>query len=144
VLRAFQDVDLILHAGDLVRPHVLEMLEKMAPVEAVLGNVDDFALRMVLPRQKVITAHGFRIGIIHGDGPGPSTLARARAAFSQYTGDEAVNCVVFGHTHQPYCEAQDGVLYLNPGSPTDCRRAPRPSCAVLHLDGVVRGEIVWL
>jgi len=144
VLRAFEDVEVILHAGDFVRQHVLETLLMLAPVEAVCGNVDDLDLRLTLPRRRIVALSGHRIGLVHGDGPGSSTLERARAAFTKQPADEAVQCVVFGHTHQPYCQVHDGVLYLNPGSPTDHRRAPRPSFGLLHLDGQLRGEIVWL
>lgn len=144
LLQAFRDVDLIVHAGDFVRQRVLEALQKMAPVEAVCGNVDDLDLRLTLPRQKIVALSGYRIGLIHGDDPDISPLSRAQAAFGGRPDGEAVHCVVFGHSHQAYCQTHGDVLYLNPGSPTDRRRAPRPSCGLLHLDGMVRGEIVWL
>lgn len=146
VLRVFRDVDLILHAGDFVRRPVLEALGKLAPVEAVRGNVDDPELRVTLPPRKVVELPGGRIGLVHGDGVGTTTLERARAAFSQQPPGQEVRCVVFGHSHQPYSRTHDGVLYLNPGSPTDPRWAPRPSYALLRVrdDGDMAGEIVWL
>lgn len=144
VLNTFEGVDLILHAGDVVRRQVLDTLNKLAPVEAVCGNVDDLDLRLTLPRQKVLEVGGFRIGLLHGDYPDVTALARARAAFQSRPDGRSVHCVVFGHSHQSYCQTQGGVLYFNPGSPTDRRRALRPSCGLLHVDGEIRGEVIWL
>jgi putative phosphoesterase len=144
VLLAFERVDLILHAGDLLRLQVLETLRKLAPVEAVCGNVDDLETRLTLPRRRIIELPGCRLGLIHGDNPTTSAAVWVRKAFASEDPAEAVHCVVFGHSHQPLCGTRDGVLYFNPGSPTDCRRAPRPSFGILHVDGEVRGEIRWL
>jgi putative phosphoesterase len=99
VLSALADVDLIIHAGDFVRPEVLSSLTALHPVHAVQGNVDDPELRRALPRQRVLTVGGFRIGVVHGDWPMSSPLERARKCFA---GDD-LDCVVFGHSHLPYC-----------------------------------------
>lgn len=127
-------VDLILHAGDLTDEAVLAELQLMAPVYAVAGNVDPPALAQRLPSALLVEVGppaggpGWRVGLIHGDtGVGSRTPQRARSAFRD------PDVVVFGHSHQPLCAEQDGVLLLNPGSPTDHRFAPWPSCAVLVL-----------
>ena len=50
--------------------------------------------------------------------------------------------VVFGHSHIPWLEDEDGLLLLNPGSPTDKRRQPEHTFAVLRAEGGrVRAEI---
>lgn len=139
VVEALREADLILHAGDLATPEVLdELCGYGKPVVAVRGNVDVPELR--LPRRAVIPVGPFKIGMIHGDGAASTTLGRAVAAFA----DEPVQVVVFGHSHQPLLQEENGRFYLNPGSPTDKRREPRYSFAWIHVeeDGL-RPELVY-
>ena len=132
-------VDLILHAGDVTSASTLRYLGTLAPVEAVYGNVDDTLLKATLPRSRVVQVDGFRIGLIHGDGPGGrTTMERARRAFAD------VDCIVFGHSHYPYLQRHGRVLVLNPGSPTDSRRAPRPSLGIINTTNGLVAEIVYV
>ncbi|MHB9091726.1 MAG: metallophosphoesterase family protein, partial [Chloroflexota bacterium] len=78
LLAALRGVDLILHAGDLVALSVLDELATVAPVEAVHGNVDGWEVINALPRTRIVQAGGKRIGLVHGDGAGSSTLLRAK------------------------------------------------------------------
>ncbi len=144
VFEAFEGVDLILHAGDLTTLDVLDELARLAPVEAVAGNVDLMGGggAAALPRRRVVDVAGVRIGLIHGDeGPGRSTPERARLAFAN-----ATRAVVFGHSHQPFNELIEGVLMFNPGSATDPRTAGEPSVGILTIrpdrDPPVDGELV--
>jgi len=141
IWEVFSDVDLIFHAGDIMEESVLIDLEAIAPVESVKGNMDlaDVYSKFKLPKKKVINVGNKNIGLLHGDGSSGTTLQRARKAFDQ----EEVDCVVFGHSHQPFNEVIDGVLMFNPGSCTDPRREPRPSCGILHVGDVIRGEIIY-
>lgn len=140
VLQAFQGVDAILHAGDLADESVLRQLERLAPVYAVRGNVDPPNLWHRLPARRLVTLGGVRIGLVHGDGTSGSTVERARRAFRA----DGVDCIVFGHSHEPYCERRDGVLLFNPGSPTDRRRQPQHSYGFLTItDGRVEGRILY-
>lgn len=139
VIDALARADLVLHAGDMIKEWVLQELERYAPVVAVAGNNDDEELWARLPRQTVVPAGPFRIGLVHGDGARGTTLSRAAAAFV----GERVDCVVFGHSHQPLCVSQGGVLYLNPGSPTDKRREPHYSFAWLRLGEELEAEHVF-
>ncbi|MGI5837474.1 MAG: metallophosphoesterase family protein, partial [Chloroflexota bacterium] len=126
-------------AGDITTISMLNQLKTLAPTEAVYGNVDDSMLKATLPRSRVVEAGGYRIGLIHGDGPGGGTTPeRAYRAFTD------VDCIVFGHSHYPYLERRGNVLMVNPGSPTDKRRAPRPSFALLNTAGGLTAEIVYL
>ncbi len=91
--------DLILHAGDFMRVEVLRMLEGLGPpVHGVHGNVDDDALRRMLPGARVVEAGGARIAMIHDAGPRTGRLARMRARFKD------ADAVVFGHSHLPLHE----------------------------------------
>ncbi|NLZ39076.1 MAG: metallophosphoesterase [Firmicutes bacterium] len=138
----FEGVDLLLHAGDLVVEDVLMELKTIAPVEAVAGNMDPPSLKQKLGRKKILELAGFRIGLIHGDygSERHKTPQRALEAFER----EQVDCVVFGHSHQPYLQKHNGILLFNPGSPTDRRREPRPSCGLLTLGKKISAEIIYL
>jgi putative phosphoesterase len=120
VLEAFKDVDLILHAGDLTSPRVIEELEEIAPVMAIQGNMDRVN-GIDLPKARVIEAEGLRIGLIHGE-----VYPRADSDQLLYLAKELnVDILVSGHSHQPKIEQKDGVLLINPGSPIVPRLADR-------------------
>jgi uncharacterized protein len=140
LLQAFAHVDLIMHAGDIQDESTLSSLQALAPVIAVAGNVDPLAFYKTLGRKKTIRCQGFTIGLIHGDGPRGTTLQRVAKAFC----DEEVDCIIFGHSHQPLVEKRDGILYINPGSPTDCRRQPHPSYAILEIGDQLRARILLI
>ena len=134
--------DLILHAGDLMRLEVLRALEALGPpVHAVHGNVDDAAVRAVLPERTVVEAAGARIAMVHDAGPSQGRLDRLRRAFPE------ADAVVFGHSHIPLHEAdpRTGFQIFNPGSPTERRRQPRHTMgeAVIE-DGRPRFAIITL
>lgn len=139
IFTAFKDVDMILHAGDLVQEEVLLDLLALAPVEAVAGNMDPFHLKKRLGEEKLLHIEGLRIGLTHGHGDRGRTMERAYQAFA----DQAPHCIVFGHSHQPYNQIYQGVLLFNPGSPTDKRREKYPSYGILEIfGGRVRGELI--
>jgi len=123
--------DLLLHAGDFSTLAVLRELEAIGPpVAGVHGNVDSADVRRLLPEERVVEAGGARIGMIHDAGPRAGRLDRMRRHF----GDRA-DLVVFGHSHMPLHErGPDGFQILNPGSPTERRRAPN------HTMGLIRVE----
>ena len=120
VIDAFSNVDLILHAGDLTSPKVIEELEEMAPVIAVQGNMDR-ANGILLPIAKTIEAEDLRIGLVHGE-----VYPRADSQQLLYLAKELdVDILVSGHSHQPKIEQLEGILLLNPGSPIVPRLADR-------------------
>ena len=126
VHQAFQGVDMILHAGDLVTPGVLDALAEIAPVTAVHGNMDVAAACVALPDRTVVKVAGKRIGLIHGHGvPQPERVLREPLDFEalhRYLWDQfekdAPDCIVYGHTHHAHIAAFRGVLMVNPGSAT--------------------------
>ena len=121
---ALAGVDHILHAGDVGPMDVITELETIAPVSAVLGNTD-YAIQ--LPQTRIETFVGQKFLVHHiVDLPVPSQLVRVAIA------DEQPNVVVFGHTHMPYNEHHDGVLFLNPGSTSNPRGGSAPSVAIVE------------
>jgi putative phosphoesterase len=127
------------HAGDFVATSVLEELRALGPVEAVHGNVDEGTLKAALPVERVVEAAGARIGMIHDGGP---RVGREQRLVARFAGCDAV---VYGHTHLPQVARAGGIWILNPGSPTDRRRAPVRTMLVLEIgDGAVVPELVTL
>ncbi len=124
-----EGVALILHLGDFTGLEVPALFEALAPLEAVAGNNDPPALVARFGRRKILELAGVRVGLVHGDGRGGTTVSRSLAAFA----GEPVDVVCFGHSHQPLCERRDSVWIVNPGSPTDKRRQPRYSYAILEI-----------
>lgn len=130
LVEGLRGVDLILHAGDWVSPESVELLERIAPVDGVAGNNDGEALVRRFGRRKIVGCGGCRIGIVHGDGMRGTTERRARDAFR----DEPVDLILFGHSHNPLLEREGGIWLVNPGSPTDKRRQPAYSYAILTVE----------
>ena len=61
----FRDVDLILHAGDVDRPEVLERLRRLAPVICVRGNMDQGPWAGHLPSLEIVAVGGLELGLLH-------------------------------------------------------------------------------
>jgi uncharacterized protein len=122
-----REAELILHTGDFTAPSVLAELEALAPVAAVHGNVDEWPLREALPERRVVEAGDLRIGLVHDPGPRTGRYERLRDWFP------ACDVIAYGHTHAPELVPASGAWIMNPGSPTERRRA------LGHTMGVIRG-----
>jgi len=135
VLAAAGRADLILHAGDITGAALLAELGGLAPVVAVLGN-NDVELVGELPEQRELDLDGVAVALVHDAGPRAGRAARLRRWFP------AADLVVYGHSHQPDdSTGEDGLRIVNPGSPTQRRRAPTRTYGELVVD---RGRIVEL
>ena len=141
----FQDVDLILHAGDINTSQVLTDLETIAPVVAVWGNNCDWTILQTVPQTQLLEIESARIGLAHGD-VAAKGASFENEGFLQSTASNALShfpdadCVVFGHTHRPLIQWRtraDGgeVLLFNPGSAGKKRGAAHLSCGILRVDG---------
>lgn len=130
--------DLIVHAGDVTSPDLLDQLRAFAPVEAVLGN-NDHQLVGVLPEATEVDVEGYRIAVVHDSGPTAGRPARMRRRFPD------ADMVVFGHSHLPCDEdGVDGQRLFNPGSSTWKRRAETHTIGLLDVEHgqLVHREIV--
>jgi hypothetical protein len=79
------------------------------------------------------------VAMVHDSGPKKGRWGRMRRWFPE------ARIVVFGHSHIPWLEDEDGLMLLNPGSPTDRRRAPDHTFALLHVEaGGIRAEVLAL
>ena len=104
-LKALEGVELIIHAGDVGEPKVLAGLKRIAPVHAVRGNTDRGDWAADLPHTRVVEVGGVLLLVLHE----LFCLDLDPAA-------AGLSAVIFGHSHYPYLERKNGVLYLNPGS----------------------------
>ncbi len=116
VLDAFKQVDLIIHAGDLVNLGVIEELKSVcAKVVVVAGNMDQEAVKNKYPVKQVLEIFGKKIGLMHGAGPALNLLELLKDAFKE----DDCDLIIFGHSHKSMNERIGAVLFFNPGSATD-------------------------
>ena len=132
-----ETADHILPAGDVVDPVLLDELEALAPTTVVMGNCDAQDVReWGATDDAQLELGGVRIAMVHDSGLRPGRRGRMRARYSD------ARVIVFGHSHMPVNEDEEGLLLFNPGSPTWPRRAPFRSMGLLWIDnGDVEGEI---
>ncbi len=104
-LAALKGSELIIHAGDIGTPEVLERLQRIAPVHAVRGNNDRAAWASGLPLTEVVELGRVHVYLLHDIADLDIDPAAARMA-----------AVITGHSHKPLIEEQGGVLFVNPGS----------------------------
>jgi len=104
-IEALTGSSLILHAGDVGDPNVLEGLRAVAPTIAVRGNVDTSAWAKTLPMTEVVEVGALHLYMLHN--LADLDLDPAAAHFA---------AVISGHSHRPSADVRNGVLFLNPGS----------------------------
>lgn len=113
VFKAFKNVNLIIHAGDLTSQKVIDTLKKIAPVTAIQGNMDR-VYNLNLPKTEIITVNDLKIGIAHGE-----IYPRGDEQQLYYLALElGVDILITGHSHQSFIKKIKDILLLNPGSPT--------------------------
>jgi uncharacterized protein len=138
ILETFRGADLILHAGDVVVMPVIDQLSTLAETISVRGNMDRGDLARRLPDKKIIDVQGFKIGLTHGYGPPWGMTRKVRAMFDD------VDCIIFGHTHQPLVKEDNGILFFNPGSPTDKRFTKVNTFGLLEITDRLAARLVYL
>ncbi|MGI8955136.1 MAG: metallophosphoesterase family protein [Nocardioidaceae bacterium] len=121
-------VDLILHAGDVCVPQVLDELAAFAPVRVVLGNNDGFDIAAWGAPEKIeLDLDGLAVAMIHDSGPAQGRIRRMRRRFPE------ADLVVYGHSHIPMDLTENGLRIFNPGSATDRRRQPHGTVGLLQI-----------
>lgn len=120
-------VERILHAGDVGPADLLVELEAIAPVTAVWGNTDTFDVRERVEAVARLDLVGHRVVVLHGHQLGTPTPDGLRRAVPD------ADVIVYGHTHRPLIDEEDGVLVVNPGAAGAARFGIPPSVAILSL-----------
>ena len=134
VIKSFNDVDLIVHAGDIGDTDVLETLQTITGVHSVRGNVDGGKWAWDLPNTEVVQVGQTYLYVLHD--LNSLDLDPVAAGF---------NAVISGHSHIPKIEEKNGVLFLNPGSAGPRRFNYPISIAFLYINGTsIETEIVEL
>lgn len=139
VLESFKDVDHIIHAGDLMSMDVIYQLEELAPVTAVAGNIDLPDLLERFGDKKILTLGNYNFGIFHGHGKKGKTIDRVMKCFQ----DDKVDCIIFGHSHIPFCQYFGDILLFNPGSPTDKRKNMYYSFGIIDIDEAISPHLIY-
>jgi len=135
----FQDVDMIIHAGDFCSLEDYQVFEKIADTQAVFGNMDDADIRKKLPEVRELEYEGIKIGVYHGDGARHGIIERILSRFTKNKPD----IIIYGHTHNPMNEVIDGIHFFNPGSPNDTVAAPYCSYGILEINnGKFKTQII--
>jgi putative phosphoesterase len=144
VRTAFQGVDLILHGGDIVAPMVLDWLEEIAPVLAAAGNNDHGWSDPRMAPTQWLEVSGWRLAMVHDMEPEERPI---QDLVKQYLKGERADVIVTGHTHFERLDYREGVLQINPGSPTypHLTSTRLGTVGILELDsGRLEAEIVRL
>lgn len=133
-IAALRDVELILHAGDVDRPEILDRLRSIAPVTAVRGNVDHGSWAYDLPQREILQIDDVHIYMLHN---------LDHLDLVPETAD--IHVVIYGHSHIPEITRDNGVLYLNPGSAGSRRFRYPATVALMRIQGSsVEAELVEL
>ncbi|WP_028081648.1 metallophosphoesterase family protein [Solimonas soli] len=133
-VEALRGCELIVHAGDIGAPEVLDGLRALAPVVAVRGNNDGDAWAQAVPETRTFAAGPLRLHLLHD-----LKLLDLDPRAAQ------IAAVVSGHSHRPRIYVRDGVSYINPGSAGPRRFSLPVSLALAEIDGgAIRARIVEL
>jgi putative phosphoesterase len=130
VFNVFEDVDYIIHAGDLVELSVIDDLEQLAPVLVVYGNMDGPEVRGKLQKLNSFKVFNWKIGVTHD----PGALFGIRKA-REIARTNGFDVLVYGHTHSSSIKWDGDILFINPGSPTNPLPSfiAKPSVALLRV-----------
>ena len=126
IAESLAGVDAIIHAGDIGPYKYVLKMEGIAPTTAVLGNTDG---DMPLDETAVVTLGEKKFLVKHIVNP-----HRLQVSLCERLKQIQPDVVIFGHTHEPFCETLGGILFLNPGSVTQPRGGYRPSMVRLTID----------
>jgi len=141
ILDEFRRVDMIIHAGDLIDLSVLDALKAICKnVKAVSGNMDPVEVKKRLPEKEILKVGKHKIGVIHGYGP-PNNLINY---LSDVFKDDKVDLIIFGHSHNAISEKKAGILFFNPGSPTDKIFASYNSFGIIEINDKIEAKIIKL
>ena len=124
VAEAFKGVDLLIHAGDIGEPVIIEALEKIAPTIAVQGNMDFGQWARKLPAEESIEINQMVLRVLHD-------VYRLDIK----SDNTAPDVIISGHTHRPLKEQNQGVLYINPGSAGYPKFGQSATVALLRIKG---------
>jgi uncharacterized protein len=138
VEHCFRSCEVIIHAGDLTAMSVLDAFQGKT-LYAVSGNMCDSEVQARYPEQMLFTFGRFTIGLVHGAKLEPDIEDALWHLFPE------ADCVIFGHTHRPFCRRYGTTLFLNPGSFQSTGRYGAPGTfALLEVGDELSARILEL
>jgi len=137
ITKHFKDVDMIFHAGDVVELGALDIFSDKE-IKLVAGNMDSSLIQQSAPTKQVISIEGFKVGLIHGWGSPTGIEDRIIKEFDE------IDILVYGHTHSASSSTKGGVIFFNPGSPTDKRFAITNTIGILEIGERIFPKIITL
>ena len=142
VISQAQSADAVIHAGDFTGPETLGFFKGLpGQFFGVRGNMDGPEVSSALKDKMVFQLEGVRFGLAHGHGAPRGLVEKILPWFAS----DNIDVLIFGHSHKAVLERRDGLLLVNPGSPTDTFFARKRSYALLRVeDGRVEGELHYL
>ena len=154
VYEAFAGVERILHSGDVHDLALLDELEKVAPVYCARGNGEDGSggrpVQPEDPRVKYVWTmqiEALTVGLTHyipvEDSPASMTLPQF---VERYWPHATPDVIVSGDSHTELIAEKNGILCVNPGSPTYPHNYDTQygTIGFLTIDGDVAEASVWL
>jgi putative phosphoesterase len=139
LLKAIRECDAVIHAGDFTSVDVYRQIRSLKPIKAVIGNIDEPELTVLLKTKEIFTFEGVKIGLTHGTGKSEAVLDNVRRQF-----DETFGLVIYGHAHTASCEKIGKTIFFNPGSPTDKIFAPFNSYGIINIEKKIETQIIRL
>ena len=131
----FADADMIIHAGDIVSPNIIDFLEKNV-FHGVQGNMDPFEIKALLPEKIIVEVGRHRLGVIHGWGAAKGLEDRILPLFPN------VDVIIYGHSHIIANHVKNDVLFFNPGTATGYSATGFNSIGILEVSETVQGRII--
>ncbi len=137
IYKEIETADMIIHAGDFIEKELLDKLKALRDTRAVCGNMDSNDLRRILKPKEAFSVGKVKIGLIHGYGAPANLVDTVKSEFKD------VDAIIFGHSHAALNIVKDGILFFNPGSPTDKIFAQANTYGILEVkDKKIEGKIV--
>jgi hypothetical protein len=134
IIKALENVDLIVHAGDFTNISVLEGLRSLGPVKAVCGNMDSGNIKTILPERELFEFGGKKIGLTHGSGAPWGITEGVMKLFDDVSDLEIL---IYGHSHRATKKMVGKTFLFNPGSARD-------SFGLLDIDDDIKADIIKL
>ncbi len=126
-LEQFKNVQHIFHAGDIGRLEIIKELEKIAPVSAVSGNMDNWNIKRILPPISFTDLENMSICLVHDIGN------MKNFCFELFKKKQKADIIFHGHTHRPSYEIFQNKIFINPGSSTHPRTLNSGTIAIVQL-----------
>lgn len=129
VVEACKPLDMVIHCGDVEGSEYVILQAAGCPVEMVMGNNDFFS---DLPREKEFYLGKYHVWLTHGHN---YYVSMDNQTIKQEARARGMDIVMYGHSHRPVVDYDEGVIAVNPGSLTYPRQeGRRPSYIIMEID----------